>query len=118
MPAGRPTDYRPEFCDQVVEWGRMGYSKAQIARELDVSRQTVDTWCSVHPEFLDSITHARDLALAWFESKGQEGLEKSGFNASLWAKMVSCRFREDYTERKEVDSRVTLTHEEFLAGLK
>lgn len=99
----RPTDYRPEYCEQVVELGRQGKSHAQIAAALDVARQTLHNWAAVHPEFLDAITRARDLAQAWFEDKGQEGLTTSGFNASLWAKQVSCRFRDDYTDTQRTE---------------
>lgn len=95
---GRPTDYLPEYCERVIELGREGKSHAQIAADLDVSRQTLHNWAAVHPEFMDAITRARDLAQAWFEDRGQKGLETPGFNASLWAKQVSCRFRDDYTE--------------------
>jgi hypothetical protein len=98
---GRPTDYRSEFCEQVIELGRQGKSHAQIAAALDVARMTLYRWAEAHPEFSDAITHARDLAQAWFEDKGQAGLETSGFNASLWAKQVSARFPDDYTERQK-----------------
>lgn len=101
MSAGRPTDYLPEMCEQVVELGRQGKSHAQIAAALDVARQTLYNWQDTYPEFLDAITRARDLSQAWFEDKGQTGLETSGFNASLWAKQVSARFPDDYTERQK-----------------
>lgn len=101
MAGGRPTDYRDTHCEQVIELGRQGKSHAQIAAALDVSRQTLHNWAAAHPEFLDAITHARDLAQAWFEDKGQAGLETPGFNASLWAKQVSARFPDDYTERQK-----------------
>jgi hypothetical protein len=103
----RPTDYLPEYCDQVVELGRQGKSHAQIAATLDVSRQTLYNWQAAHPEFLDAIMRARDLAQAWFEDKGQAGLDSSGFNASLWAKQVSCRFRDDYTDQQNIKADIT-----------
>lgn len=114
---GRPTAYLPEYCERVIELGREGKSHAQIAAALDVSRQTLYAWQEAHPEFLDAIMHARDLAQAWFEDKAQIGLTTPGFNASLWAKQVSCRFRDDYTDRQEV-KQVSLTHEQWLADLK
>jgi hypothetical protein len=101
MPAGRPTSFRPEYCDRVIELGREGKSHAQIAASLDVARQTLHNWASAHPEFLDAITHARDLSQAWWEDAGQSGLTTPGFNASLWAKSVSARFPADYTERSK-----------------
>ena len=100
---GRPTDYLPEYCDKVIELGRLGKSKAQIASELDVARMTLDNWANAHPEFLDALTRARDLAQAWFEDMGQNGLLMPGFNASLWAKQVSCRFRDEYTDQSKTE---------------
>lgn len=101
--AGQPTKYRAGHCQQVIELGRQGKSHAQIAAALDVSRQTLHNWAHDHPEFLDAITHARDLSQAWFEDKGQSGLETPGFNASLWAKQVSARFPDDYTEKRRTE---------------
>jgi hypothetical protein len=59
------------------------------------------------------------LSQAWFENKGQSGLETPGFNASLWAKQVSCRFRDDYTDKQQtelsgsVDNNITVS---FVGG--
>lgn len=104
-PGGRPTDYRPEYCRRVIELGKQGKSKAQIAAALDVARNTLDNWAEANPEFLSAITHARDLSLAWWEDKAQEGLimepGAGTFNASLWAKSVSCRFPDDYSDRSK-----------------
>jgi hypothetical protein len=110
---GRPTDYDPGYCERAIELGRAGKSKAQIAADLDVARQTLDNWGAAHPEFLDALTRARDLAQAWWEDRGQHGLERPGFNASLWSKQVSCRFREDYTEKSEVRADLTATITRF-----
>lgn len=95
---GRPTEYRKEMCEQVIELGRIGKSHAQIASTLDVSRETLYTWQDTYPDFLDAITRARQLAQAWFEDMGQAGLVMPNFSASLWAKQVSCRFPDDYRE--------------------
>jgi len=118
MAGGRPTDYRDEYCERVVELGKLGYSHAMIASELGVARQTLRNWAEIHPEFLAAITHARDEAQAWFERKGLIGMEQQGFNASLWAKQVSCRFPDDYTDRNKTENTVTITHEQWLNGLK
>lgn len=106
----RPTDYDPTLCERVIELGRAGKSHAQIAADLDVARQTLYNWQAAHPEFMDAIMRARDLAQAWFEDKGQAGLDSTGFNASLWAKQVSCRFRDDYTDKTEQTLIANLVH--------
>ena len=100
-PVGRPTLYRPEYCERVIELGRKGKSPAQIAADLDVARATLVLWAEAHPEFMAAFTRARDLAQAWFEDKGQEGMFIPGFNASLWSKQVSSRYPDDYTERQK-----------------
>jgi hypothetical protein len=101
MAGGRPTDYRPEFCERVIALGREGKSHAQIAADLDVARLTLYRWADEIPEFCNAITRARDLSQAWWESQGQTGLVTPGFNASLWAKSMSARFPDDYTERQK-----------------
>jgi Helix-turn-helix domain of resolvase len=102
---GRPTLYKPEYCQQVIELGRQGKSPMQIAASLDVARDTLSNWAEAHPDFLAAFTRAKELSQAWFEDKGQEGLFIPGFNASLWSKQVSSRFREDYTERQELTGK-------------
>lgn len=101
MPAGRPTTYDPAHCDVVIDLGKQGKSKAQMAAHFDVSRQTIDNWASDHEEFLEALNRAMAHCQAWWENKGAEGMEKPGFNAAVWKKSVEARFREDYTERQE-----------------
>lgn len=100
---GQPTRYKPELCAQVIEWGREGKSKAQIASRLEICRQTLDNWCNDHPEFLDAITRARVHAQNWWEDKAQEYMLVPGFNASVWAKSMAARFPDDYTEKNRTE---------------
>ncbi len=99
---GRPSLYTPELaesiCAEVIALGRKGKSKAQIAASLDVARQTLEDWAAVHPEFLDALTRARDLALGWWEDVGQDNLCADRFQSSLWARSMGARFPADYRE--------------------
>lgn len=99
MPGGRPTEYKPEFCDDVVAWGRDGKSKTWMAAQIGVSRDTLYEWERVHPEFSDALSLAMAHSQAWWEDAGQTGMLMSGFSASAWSKAVSCRFPADYTEK-------------------
>lgn len=103
LDTGRPTDYRPEYCERVIEMGKLGFTKAMMARDLDVARMTLDNWAGEHKDFLDAITRARDLALAFMEEKGLNGLDMAGFNSSLYAKLMSGMFPGDYSEHKKVE---------------
>lgn len=108
---GRPSDYRAEYCDDVIALGKEGKSRAQMASHFDVSRQTIDNWAEAHPEFLEALTRALTHCQAWWEDKGQSGLILPGFNAAVWKKSVEARFRDDYTERQEQTVKGELIHE-------
>lgn len=99
---GRPTDYDPSMCDQVVKMGKKGYSIAQMAAEFDVSRPTIDNWADQHNEFFEALSRAKVQAQAWWEHQGMSGLSNREFNAPVWKKSMEARFRDDYTERKQL----------------
>jgi transcriptional regulator with XRE-family HTH domain len=95
---GRPSKYDPTFCDLALEMGAKGFSRAQIAANLGVSRQTMATWEQLHPQFLDDLKEAKDLALAWWETAGQTNMTRQGFNATAFIFQMKNRFREDYRD--------------------
>jgi hypothetical protein len=97
----RPSEYREEFCDRIIELGKQGKSVVQMACELDVVKQTLHNWAAEHPEFLDAFTRAKQWSQDWWENKAQTGIETSGFNASLWSRSMAARFPDDYTERQK-----------------
>ena len=102
MPAGRPTDYREEMCERVIELGRDGYSKAEMAADLGVTRATMDAWTRQHEEFLNSVSIAQELSLAWWEKQSRVNLNSKEFQSSLWGKAMSGRFpKEPYRDRVE-----------------
>jgi hypothetical protein len=111
MPAGRPTDYNPKYCEEVIELGKQGKSLAQMASRFDVARSTIDEWASVHPEFSEALTRAKAHAQAWWEDAGQDGLKADKFNAQVWTKSMQARFRDDYTERQQVEQTGKMTVE-------
>ena len=101
-PGGRPTKYRPEYCETVIEVGSRGGWLCEMAEACDVVRSQMDVWAEAHPEFSEALTRAKQKAQAWFEEKGREGLTAERFNSSLWAKQMSARHRDEYTDRKEL----------------
>jgi hypothetical protein len=103
-PLGRPSGYSPDHCERVIALGKEGKSRAQIASALDISRMTLLNWEKANPAFFDALTRANDESLAWWEQKGQDGIDKgSSFNATLWMKCVSGRFpHEPYRERVQL----------------
>jgi len=67
MPAGRPTPYKPEFCELLTEHMRQGLSFESFGGTIGVCRKTLYNWCEVHPEFLYAKQSGQELSLLWWE---------------------------------------------------
>lgn len=115
MPAGRPSDYKPEYCDAVIARQAEGWSLAEFAANVGVARQTIDNWGVSHPEFLEALSRAKAAEQAWWERAGREGMLADKFNAAVWKKSVEARFRDDYTERHE--NKTTVAADDSLTAL-
>lgn len=59
MAGGRPTDYRPEYCEKVIEYGKEGLLPVSMASRLRVTKETLHQWARVHPAFSDAFNEAR-----------------------------------------------------------
>jgi hypothetical protein len=117
MPAGRPTSYKPEYCDRIVEMGAYGASKAEMCADIGISRQTYDDWKAAHPEFLEADKKAVELSQGWWEQQGRVATfgGTDGFNATSYIFNMKNRFPGDWRDKKEVD--VSLSHEQALDEL-
>ena len=101
---GRPTDYKPEYCELVVSLGKEGAGKAEMASACGVVRQTLDNWMKAHPQFLDAVTRAREESLAWWEKMGRTGITMGKqFNANAYALQVFNRFPDDWKRNPDLD---------------
>lgn len=105
MPAGRPSKYDPAYCEVVVDLGKQGKSLAQMCAHFDIARSTIDQWAEDYPEFSEAFNRARVHMQAKLEEMGFSGLSNKEFNAAVWKTTMQARFRDDYTERKEVDHK-------------
>jgi transposase len=54
MTAGRPSKYKPEFCEMVIAHMEKGNSFWSFAAEVDVCFDTLSEWCRAHPEFSEA----------------------------------------------------------------
>jgi hypothetical protein len=102
LKVGRPSGYRPEFCELVLELGAQGKSFTQMAVATGYTKASLHGWRDQYPEFATALARAVELSQQWWEEKAQAGLGDRNFNAALWMKIAASRFREDYADRKEV----------------
>lgn len=100
---GKPSRYDSSMCAKVENWGAQGWSFVQIAVELEVTRQTLHNWAKRHPEFFDALTRAREAALAYWERVGEAGITAEKFNSTVWVKLISSRWPQEYGRQVEPD---------------
>lgn len=60
--AGRPTDYKIEYCEQVEKLCKLGATDKEIADFFEVDESTINNWKIAHPEFLESIKKGKIIA--------------------------------------------------------
>ncbi|WP_192258642.1 terminase small subunit-like protein [Mesorhizobium caraganae] len=103
--AGRPTDYKPTYAEEILQLMAEGLSLAAAAAELGFHRQRVYEWEERHPEFADTIKLAR--------SKRQLFLERRLLKADQGPVVTSTIFAlknaagEDWREKQEVQHDVS-----------
>lgn len=116
MPAGRPSDYDPAFCEQVIEFGKEGLLPVSMAVRLGVTKSTIHLWAKVHPEFSDAFNLAREHCEAYHMEKGCEtahGLRNG--NAPMTKFILSAAF--GYRETSEVENTVKVKSDTDLSKL-
>ncbi len=62
MPAGRPTDYKPEYAEQARKLCELGATDFELARFFDVDTSTIYRWRHAHAEFCEGVIAGKDFA--------------------------------------------------------
>jgi len=97
---GRPTKYEPKMCEIVINCGKEGMSKCEMALELNIAYSNFDRWQNEIPEFQEAIKEAMKHSQAWWERNGRMatfgGID--GFNATSYIFNMKNRFRDDWND--------------------
>ena len=81
MPAGRPSEYDPAYCEEVEAFMALGFSKMAAAGEIGVCYNTLKAWMEAHPEFLTAVKRG--------EAKRAVKLERDLMDAETGPKVTS-----------------------------
>jgi len=66
---GRPTLYLPEYCDDLIEDARQGFTVTAWCGKIGVSRPTADNWALLNPEFSEAMRHAEAERQRFWEAR-------------------------------------------------
>ena len=103
MPGGRPTDYKPEYCDAVIEHMKEGASLTSFAASINVSRSTITEWVNVHPEFSASVKAGKAHCAAWWEKVSRTNALEGGGNATLCIFGLKNMAPDEWREKQEIE---------------
>ena len=108
-PVGRPSLYKPEYCEEVIALGKIGKSVEAIGALLGVGTKTLYNWRDQHEDFLHALDMAKEFELQWWEDIAQthmiENKESDKINATIWSRSMAARFPKKY--REQVKQEIT-----------
>lgn len=107
MPAGRPTKYKPEYCQKLLDWVESYPVKtgdqvnappflSKFAREqLGVSRSTIYKWAEDNPEFSDAIKRYDEVYAEFIQENALLGHYNASFSIFAAKNRMGWRDKQD-----------------------
>jgi hypothetical protein len=68
-PGGRPTIYRPELGQQLIQAMAGGLSAEAAAAKIGISARSLFEWQKLQPEFLQAVQEGRHQAILFWEQR-------------------------------------------------
>lgn len=98
---GRPSTYKPTYCDLVIEHMSDGASLTSFAAEIGVARSTINEWMDANPEFSEAVKIAKGKCAAWWEKLGRTNAMTGNGNATLVIFGLKNMAADDWREKVE-----------------
>ena len=101
-PVGRPTKYKPEYCEMLIEHMKQGFSFETFGAVIGVNKDTLYEWAK-SGDFSDAKKMAELHCQMWWERTGMSGLfsgEKEKFSAPVYIFNMKNRF--GWTDRTDL----------------
>jgi transposase len=102
---GRPSEYRPEMCEDVQKWTQEGIVNHEIAARLGITETTLYDWKNKYPEFSESF------------QKGENYRHRNVINA-LYKRCIGYEYTEVTKEPVVVTKQVEGQSEKLLVDKK
>lgn len=104
---GRPTLYKVEYCDALIEHMKAGLSFEAFGAVAHVGRRTLFDWLAAFPDFQAAKEIGESHSLIVWEKEGQAIVKHGGGpgSAAVWIFNMRNRFswRDDPKEPKKTD---------------
>lgn len=111
---GRPSDYRPEYCEMLKEHMAQGLSFETFGATIGSHRSSLYRWLDQHPAFRDAKREAFELNLLFWEKAQLDSLfDSAGFNTTAWIFNMKNRFGWRDRPKEDEDRSSSETDEAF-----
>src|SRR5215831_15887279 len=84
-PGGRPSTYRPEYCQRVIDHMGKGKSLTAFAGSIGAGKETVYGWITAYPDFAEAVDKARAARVNKLEGKMLDADKMCDVTASIFA---------------------------------
>ena len=98
---GRPTKYKPEHDQLLLDMMANGKSVVQFCAAIGIARKTFYEWVKNNSEFSNTFTQAKTMCEAHWETELQSMMYDNKVNAPLVKMYFANRF--DWSDSKQVD---------------
>jgi hypothetical protein len=120
--AGRPTAYKPEFCQMLIEHMAKGLSFESFGATINVSAAKLYEYADKHPEFREAKQQGRIKSMLFWENLGVENIlstsetirkgnssetKSKTLNAAIYKLHMANKF--GWHESKSIEERKTET---------
>jgi len=82
---GRPSEFRQEYCQLVIDKMAEGISLTAFAGFIRVSADTIYQWIKSHPDFSDAVSRGNPSRVLWWELKLMRSRKGAETSAAMFA---------------------------------
>jgi len=111
---GRPTQYRPEYCQRAIEFMGQGYSVTALAGHLGMSKDAIYDWINHYPDFCHAVNMGRAARVAALEAKLLGTSQGVGVTAAIFA--LKNADPDEWQDRYHTESKVNVSIEQMSDG--
>jgi len=104
---GRPTLYRPEYCQRAIDFMGQGYSVTALAGHLGVAKNAVYEWMAAHRDFGDAVNIGRAARVSALETKLLTTSQGVGVTAAIFA--LKNADPDEWQDRYNIETKVSVT---------
>lgn len=106
MAFGRPPEYKPEYCQMLIDHMATGMSYETFAATINTCRATLYNWEKQFPDFLDAKKQAVEAGQQFWEKIAIDHLVERDkgdkVNSAMWIFNMKNRFK--WRDRHEIEA--------------